>query len=87
MYSLSYNEYMTVADSVLTIRIPSSLKERLSKLATESDRSVAYCARSIIEEHIAEAEHAAQLHAKVQAIQKGERATYSTAEIRAELGL
>lgn len=78
---------MTLADSVLTIRIPSALKERLSRLASESDRSVAYCARSILEEHIAEAEHAAQLHAKVQAIKKGERATYSSAEIRAELGL
>lgn len=87
---MSYNEYMTtstVSDSVLTIRVPSSLKERLANLAAASDRSVAYCARTLIEEHIAEAEYAAELHAKVKAIKSGERRAYTAEEARKELGL
>ncbi|MDO4898131.1 MAG: hypothetical protein Q3965_02380 [Rothia sp. (in: high G+C Gram-positive bacteria)] len=77
----------TTADSILTIRIPSTLKERLTNLATTSDRSVAYCARNLIEEHIAEAEYAAELHAKVKAIKSGERRAYTADEVRKELGL
>lgn len=76
-----------VSDAVLTIRIPSSLKERLTSLAETSDRSVAYCARNLIEEHIAEAEYAAELQARAKAVREGKTRTYTAEEVRAELGL
>ena len=80
--------YMTTAsDTVLTVRIPTQLKERLSTLAQQTERPVAFYVKKVLEQNISELEHAYELQASAQAVREGKARTYSLDEVRAELGL
>lgn len=77
----------TTSDTVLTVRIPSPLKQRLSTLARDTDRSVGYYVKTLLEQNISELEHANELQARARAVREGTARTYSADELRTELGL
>ncbi|MFW0155287.1 antitoxin [Rothia sp. P6271] len=77
----------TTSDSVLTVRIPTTLKKRLNALAQRTERPVAFYVKEALEQSISELEHAYELQTCAQAVREGRARTYTLDEVRAELGL
>ena len=73
--------------SVLTVRIPTALKERLNHLSEQTERPVGFYVKKMIEQNLDEIEHAYELQARAQAVRESKARTYTTDELRAELGL
>ena len=83
-----YNVYMTTtSDSVLTVRIPTQPKERLSTLAQQTERPVAFYVKKVLEQNISELEHTYEIQARAQSAREGTAHLYTADELRAELGL
>ena len=73
--------------SVLSVRLPDDIKERLDQLSASTGRPAAFYVRAAVEEHLAELEYAYQLRAEVEASRRGETRTWSLAEVKDELDL
>jgi RHH-type rel operon transcriptional repressor/antitoxin RelB len=76
-----------MSTSVLSVRLPDDLKERLDALSTSTGRTAAYYVREAVEQHLEGLEYAYTLRAEVEASRRGELGSRSLAAITAELGL
>ena len=76
-----------MSTTVLSVRLPDDLKERLDALSTSTGRTAAYYVREAVEQHLAELEYAYTLRAEIEASRRGELNSRSLAEISAELVL
>jgi RHH-type rel operon transcriptional repressor/antitoxin RelB len=72
---------------MVSVRLQGALKDRLDTLASTTGRPASYYLREALERHIAELEYVYTLRAEVEAARRGELATTSHAELKAELGL
>jgi RHH-type transcriptional regulator, rel operon repressor / antitoxin RelB len=70
-----------------SIRLSPELGQRLDRLARATGRTKAYYLREILESGIAEMEQYYMAAAVVERVRKGEEATFSAAEVKAEIGL
>lgn len=77
----------TATRKPLTFRPSPEIKERLDALAKATNRPVSFYLNTLLEEHLADIEHAYELHTRAEAARRGEARTYTLDEARAELGL
>ncbi|GAA1046000.1 MULTISPECIES: hypothetical protein [Rothia] len=70
-----------------TFRPSNDVRERLEELSRQTNRPVSFYINTLLEEHLAEMEHAFALKADAEAARSGKIKTYNLAEARAELGL
>ena len=76
-----------MSTSVVSIRLPEDLKNRLDALSATTGRPAAFYLREALEEHITELEYTYQLQTEAEAIRRGELATISHQNLKTELGL
>ena len=76
-----------MSTDVVSIRLPDQLKQRLTALSETTGRPAAYYIREALEEHLDYIEYAYALQAEAEAARRGELATISNADLKAELGL
>ncbi|MFW0119913.1 hypothetical protein ACN08Y_08365 [Rothia sp. P5764] len=77
----------TKARKGFTFRPSHDVRQRLENLAHQTNRPVSFYINTLLEEHLAEIEHAFTLKADAEAVRSGKQKTYSLAEARAELDL
>ena len=76
-----------MSTSVVSIRLPEDLKNRLDALSATTGRPAAFYLREALEEHITELEYTYQLQAEAEAIRRGELTTISHQDLKTEFGL
>lgn len=90
MNDVKYASYMTGETKPrqgFTFHPSSDVRVRLEELSRQTNRPVSFYINALLEEHLAEIEHAFALKADAEAAQSGKLKTYNLAEARAELGL
>ncbi len=70
-----------------SIRLSSELEQRLALLASRTGRTKAFYLREIIQRGIEDVEDYYLGMEALERVRKGEERTYSSAEVRADLGL
>ena len=70
-----------------SIRLDPSVEERLTHLAAQTGRTKAYYLRELIARGLEDLEDYYLAAATVERVNKGEESVYSSAAVRAELGL
>ncbi|WP_237196167.1 type II toxin-antitoxin system RelB family antitoxin [Rothia nasimurium] len=77
----------TTARKGFTFRPSHDVRQRLEALSHKTNRPVSFYINTLLEEHLAELEHAFTLKADAESVRAGKQKTYSLDEARAELGL
>ncbi len=72
---------------VLNVRIPDTLVNRLNKLAERTDRTKSYYVRRALENQLQDIEDYLDALNEFEAINANKSRTYTTEEVRKELGL
>ena len=62
------------------------VRQRLEELSRQTNRLISFYINTLLEEHLAEIEHAFAFEADAEAARSGKLKTYNLAEARAELG-
>jgi RHH-type rel operon transcriptional repressor/antitoxin RelB len=70
-----------------SVRLEPRIEERLDALAARTGRTKAYYLRELIERGLEDLEDYYLADAAMERLRKGEERTYSSAEVRKELGL
>lgn len=70
-----------------SFRPSNDVRERLENLSEKTDRPISFYINTILEQHIAEIEHAYLLQATLEDVRTGKTETYSLDEVAEELGL
>ena len=70
-----------------SIRLDPAIEERLDRLAVQTGRSKAYYLRELVTQGLDDLEDYYLAAATVERVRKGEEATYTAAEVRADLDL
>lgn len=77
----------TRARKGFTFRPSHDVRQRLEELSHKTNRPVSFYINTLLEEHLAELEHAFILKADAESVRAGQQKTYSLEEARTELGL
>jgi RHH-type rel operon transcriptional repressor/antitoxin RelB len=72
---------------MLAVRLPSEIENRLQVLADATGRTKTYYVREAILEHLEDLEDYYLASEVLERVRKGQEKTYSSAEIRKDLGL
>lgn len=70
-----------------SVRLEADLEARLNELAKKTGRTKAYYIRELIRDHLDDLEDYYRVHEAAERRRRGEERTYSSAEVRRELGL
>jgi RHH-type transcriptional regulator, rel operon repressor / antitoxin RelB len=89
---LRYNEYIEYRHSIArfmatSIRLPEEIEHRLDALAEKTGRTKAFYIREMILSHIDEMEDYYLAAEVVERLRKGQERTFSSQEVRQDLGL
>lgn len=76
-----------MSTSVVSVRLPAPVKDRLDALAASTGRTVTFYVQEAVEAHLDDLEYAYILQGEAEAIRRGDMATVSAADVAAELGL
>ena len=76
-----------MSTSVVSVRLPAPVKDRLDALAASTGRTVTFYVQEAVEAHLDDLEYAYILRGEAEAIRRGDMPTVSAADVAAELGL
>lgn len=80
------SDHVYMSTSVVSIRLPDDLKERLDALSRSTGRPAAFYVREALSEHLSELEWAYSVAGRAEAIRKGTEPTRPLDDVARELG-
>jgi RHH-type transcriptional regulator, rel operon repressor / antitoxin RelB len=78
---------MTTRFSMLALRLPPEIEERLDALAKATGRTKSFYVREAILEHLEDMEDAYLAAATLERVRRGKERVFTTDQVRADLGL